>query len=417
MSTGTRGRRAAVLAGVFAVAAATLMYEILLTRIFSVTMWYHFAFLAVAAALLGMTLGAVLVQARPRTFSAAAAPGHLATSALFFATGVPATFLLHLAIPVVPTLTTAGLLSVLITYAFIAVPFVASGVCICLALTRLPGPVSSIYAADLAGAACGCLATVGALKIADAPAAVFLVAALAAAGAGAFAVATGARRALAAALVLIAATLALGGTAAAAVIITDNSQVAPNTISGHKPPSGKHSNLIAGSVNAQDVADNTLGGADILEPTLTGNARKLIFHTATGPIPTQIATVGPYAIKAACEEPSPAHWALTLYVNGPAGTVSYTYLDSVNDNGIDDPTGGFRSDTRPIPANQDAPIFGIFADTSYQTPPNGNFHHAAGTVMLRSGQVLVQVDFDVVVDATDQGPNGCNLLGTATRAT
>jgi len=213
MSMGTRGRRAAILAGVFAVAAATLMYEILLTRIFSVTMWYHFAFLAVAAALLGMTLGAVLVQARPLTFSAAAAPGHLATSALFFAIGVPATFVLHLAIPVEPTLTTTGLLSVLLTYAFIAVPFVASGVCICLALTRLPGAVSSVYAADLAGAACGCLAAVGALEIADAPAAVFLVAALAGAGAGAFAVATGARRALTAALVLVGATLALGGTA------------------------------------------------------------------------------------------------------------------------------------------------------------------------------------------------------------
>jgi len=220
MNTGERGRRAAVLAGVFAVAAATLMYEILLTRIFSVTMWYHFAFLAVAAALLGMTLGAVLVQARPLTFSTAAAPRHLATSALFFAIGVPATFLLHLAIPVVPTLTTAGLLSVLITYAFIAVPFVASGVCICLALTRLPGPVGSLYAADLAGAACGCLATVGALRIADAPAAVFLVAALAAAGAGAFAVATGGRQALAAALVLIGGSLVLGGTAASWLRLT-----------------------------------------------------------------------------------------------------------------------------------------------------------------------------------------------------
>jgi hypothetical protein len=216
---------------------------------------------------------------------------------------------------------------------------------------------------------------------------------------------------------LVALFVALGGTAAAAVIITDNSQVAPNTISGHRPPSGKHSNLIAGSVNAQDVADNTLGGADILEPTLTGNARKLIFHAATGPTPTQIATVGPYAIKAACEEPSPAHWSFTLYVNGPAGTASYSYLDGVNGTAIDDPNGGFRSGTVPIPANQDEPIFGIFADTSYQAPPNGNFHHAAGTVMLRTGSVLVQVDFDVVVDATDHGPNGCTLYGTSTRAT
>jgi hypothetical protein len=62
--------------------------------------------------------------------------------------------------------------------------------------------------------------------------------------------------------------VALGGTAMASVIITSNSQVAQNTISGHKPPSGSHSNLIAGSVNGQDVADNSLGGADVNESSL-----------------------------------------------------------------------------------------------------------------------------------------------------
>ncbi len=207
-AAGPLARRAATLGGVFAIAAATLMYEILLTRIFSVTMWYHFAFLAVAAALLGMTAGAVLVQARPLTFSAAVAPRRLATSALLFALGVPVTFLVHLLIPVVPTLTPAGLLSVLITYVVIAIPFVASGVCVCLALTRLAGPVGSIYSADLAGAALGCLATVGALKVADAPAAVFLVAAFGGAAAIAFAAAAGERRALAGALLLTGAVLA-----------------------------------------------------------------------------------------------------------------------------------------------------------------------------------------------------------------
>ena len=49
--------------------------------------------------------------------------------------------------------------------------------------------------------------------------------------------------------------IALGGTALASVIITKNSQVASNTISGHKPPTGKHANLIANSVNSQDVKD------------------------------------------------------------------------------------------------------------------------------------------------------------------
>jgi hypothetical protein len=44
---------------------------------------------------------------------------------------------------------------------------------------------------------------------------------------------------------VIALFVALGGTALASVIITNNSQVAQNTISGHKPPTGKHANIIA----------------------------------------------------------------------------------------------------------------------------------------------------------------------------
>jgi hypothetical protein len=67
---------------------------------------------------------------------------------------------------------------------------------------------------------------------------------------------------------LVAVFIALGGTAMAAVVVSSNSQVAQNTISGHKPPSGKHANLIAGSVNGQDVADNSIGGADLNEWSL-----------------------------------------------------------------------------------------------------------------------------------------------------
>jgi hypothetical protein len=44
-----------------------------------------------------------------------------------------------------------------------------------------------------------------------------------------------------------------GGSALASVIITSNRQVAKNTISGHNPPKGKHSNIVARSVNGPDV--------------------------------------------------------------------------------------------------------------------------------------------------------------------
>jgi hypothetical protein len=45
-----------------------------------------------------------------------------------------------------------------------------------------------------------------------------------------------------------------GGSAVAGVIINSNGQVAQNTISGHKPPSGAHPTVIAGSLNGTDLA-------------------------------------------------------------------------------------------------------------------------------------------------------------------
>jgi hypothetical protein len=62
---------------------------------------------------------------------------------------------------------------------------------------------------------------------------------------------------------VVALFVALGGTAIASVIITSNSQVTRNTISGHHPPSGKHPNVIGGSINGRDIADASLTGADL----------------------------------------------------------------------------------------------------------------------------------------------------------
>jgi hypothetical protein len=70
-------------------------------------------------------------------------------------------------------------------------------------------------------------------------------------------------------MVTILAFLVLGGgTALAAYVVSSNSQIGPGTVSGHKPPSGKHANLIAGSVNGQDIADGSLTGADIAASAL-----------------------------------------------------------------------------------------------------------------------------------------------------
>jgi hypothetical protein len=54
-----------------------------------------------------------------------------------------------------------------------------------------------------------------------------------------------------------------GGTALASFVISSNSQVGPETISGHRPPSGEHANLIPGSLNGTDLASNSVGSSEI----------------------------------------------------------------------------------------------------------------------------------------------------------
>jgi hypothetical protein len=69
----------------------------------------------------------------------------------------------------------------------------------------------------------------------------------------------------------VVATLALfvalgGGTALASYVISSNKQVGPGTISGHKPPSGDHANIIAGSISGNDIADRS--GVDTCQQPL-----------------------------------------------------------------------------------------------------------------------------------------------------
>jgi hypothetical protein len=173
--------------GLLGIALATLMYEVLLTRIFSVTMWYHFAFAAISLAMLGMTVGALIVYIRPEWFPPESAKRQLAFTALLLPVITLVSFLTQLSIPfhVYPSLVAAY--AIALTYAVIAVPFVVSGLTVCLALTRFPRDVGALYAADLIGAAVGCVLLVWVLEITDGPTAVLVVCALAALGAVAFA--------------------------------------------------------------------------------------------------------------------------------------------------------------------------------------------------------------------------------------
>ena len=167
---------------------ATLVLEILDTRLLSVLTWYHLSFLAVSLAMLGMAAGAVRVFLGGDRFSPARAPAALPRYCAWLAISIPATHLANLCIPI-PVLTEFSLMeitAVAVATSVLAIPFVLSGVVVTMALTRTSGQVGRLYAADLGGAAFGCLAVIALLNWSDITSVAFAAGATAAMGAWAF---------------------------------------------------------------------------------------------------------------------------------------------------------------------------------------------------------------------------------------
>ena len=151
---------------IFVLAAATLSYQILITRFFSVVLYYHFAFAAISLAMLGLTLGATQVYRDPLRYSPERVGPEFARHAARFAVSGVGAMVVFLCVPlVIPEGYVLAALAVA-TFAF-AMPFAESGVCITILLTRLPYKGGWLYASDLTGAALGCLGVIFVLLLVD----------------------------------------------------------------------------------------------------------------------------------------------------------------------------------------------------------------------------------------------------------
>ena len=164
------------------------MLEILLTRIFSVTLWYHLAFVAVSIAMFGMTLGAVVVYVVPSWFTPDRLRAALAGGAALFGITSVWSIQTHLGMAIDPAQLTDPLRDLSMAYGIISIPFVFSGIAVSLALTRFPLQLSQLYAADLAGAAVGCGALIVLIETLGGPPVVLVVAGASALAAVLFAI-------------------------------------------------------------------------------------------------------------------------------------------------------------------------------------------------------------------------------------
>src|SRR5262245_35065132 len=191
------------LGGIAAVSAALLMTELALTRIFSVTMYYHFAFLAISIALFGLSASGVCVFLTRRHLAAVDTGVLLAAVALAhgFATVISLASLVGIRVGLIYSPENLGLM--LAIYALAALPFFTGGAVMSIAFARLTDRINVLYAADLIGAAVGCLVLIPLLNWLGAPGVVMSAAALSTGAAVCFAPAAARTRVSSAALVLL----------------------------------------------------------------------------------------------------------------------------------------------------------------------------------------------------------------------
>ena len=183
LNPAARHRAVPFLTGVFLICMCSLMLQIVQTRLISVIVFYHLAFFAISTAMLGLTIGSLVVYFRSELFSRERLYEHLAWISAAFAISVVLSTLSLITTVISGGGGGTGALKVVMWFKLIAIllpPYVFAGMAISLALTRSPWPVGTVYGVDLIGAASGCLMTLVLLSWADGVSALFAVAAFAA---------------------------------------------------------------------------------------------------------------------------------------------------------------------------------------------------------------------------------------------
>jgi spermidine synthase len=152
-----------LLLAVFAICAATLTYEILKTITLSLQIFHNTAFLVISVTMLGLGGGGTLASLLSRR-GVRPAPGPLWSSAMGFAGAVLLGEIVGSRLQDVRWLIVVGI-----------IPYLFIGLFMSLAIASNPGRVGTTYAADLAGAALGCLGAIAGLQITGSAGAMILI--------------------------------------------------------------------------------------------------------------------------------------------------------------------------------------------------------------------------------------------------
>lgn len=171
-----------LLAGLALSSFAALLLELALTRLFSVVLFYHFAFLAISIALLGLGAGGVFAYLLKSSLDRIETRRLASWLCIANAIVIVVVLEIVLHVPVALEVTGKNFRRLTELYLASAVPFFLTGLLFSIVFARESRRIPHLYGADLCGGAIACLAIVPLLNWLGGPNAV-LVAAIALAGA------------------------------------------------------------------------------------------------------------------------------------------------------------------------------------------------------------------------------------------
>ena len=144
---------------IFFLSAATLTFEINLTRLFSVSQFYHFAFMIVSLALLGFGASGSILSIFPQIKTKS-----INQNLVLFSLGTGLSIIIaYMLINVIPfdsfsiAWDVKQVFILVFHYLALATPFTFAGLAVGLLLAIYPDRAGKIYSVNLIGSGCGCL--------------------------------------------------------------------------------------------------------------------------------------------------------------------------------------------------------------------------------------------------------------------
>jgi spermidine synthase len=163
-----------LLAGLGLTSFGALLLELALTRLFSVVLFYHFAFLAISIALLGLGAGGVFAYLLKERLHPV--PTRVLASRLCAGNALVIVLVLEIVLHVPVALSVSGknFLRLSLLYLAAAIPFFLAGLLFSAVFSRESERIPRLYGADLCGGALACLAIVPLLNLLGGPNAILV---------------------------------------------------------------------------------------------------------------------------------------------------------------------------------------------------------------------------------------------------